>query len=134
MYVNGMEYTKHGCFVAPIKSSCKVGLQWSNYGNGYSQFLQAQLYVNVDFPSIIGWRVIAKVNWNLKHRMHWCGCHYAVFWWKVWIGLEFWHLEINQKSEGFASGVRWWLSILCRESKHPSSLIQTQVLQYSRST
>ena len=50
---------------------------------------QAQLYVNADFANIIGWRVIVKVDWNLKHWMHWCECHCAVFWWWIWIGLEF---------------------------------------------
>ncbi len=37
------------------------------------------------FQTKIGWRVIAKVDWNLKHWMHWCNCHCAIFWWKTWI-------------------------------------------------
>ena len=46
------------------------------------------IYVNVGYPNIIGWRVIAEVVWNLKHWMHWCECHYALFRWKIWIGLK----------------------------------------------
>ena len=48
----------------------------------------------------IGWRVIAKVDWNLKHWMHWYERHYAVFRWKVWIGLEFLTLGNQPKTEG----------------------------------
>ena len=72
---------------------------------------QAQLYVNVDFPNIIGWRVIAKVDWNLKHWMHWCECHYAVFRWKLWIGLEFLALGNRPKTGGLCL---WsWRVIKC---------------------
>ena len=46
--------------------------------NSATSAWQAQLYANMDFPNKIGWRVIAKVDWNLKHWMHWCECHYAV--------------------------------------------------------
>ena len=73
---------------------------------------QAQLYLNMDFPNKIGWRVIAKVNWYLKHWMHWCEGHYAVFRWKIWIGLEFLTLENRPKT----IGLYLW-SALCRESK-----------------
>ena len=36
---------------------------------------------------------------------------------KYKLGYNFWHVEIDQKPEGFAFGVRWWLSAWCRESK-----------------
>jgi len=55
--------------------------------------------MNVDFPNRVGWRVIAKFDWNLKHRMHWRKCHYAVFRWKIWIGLEILTLGITDSKE-----------------------------------
>ena len=61
---------------------------------------QGRLYVNVDFPNIIAWRVIAKVNRNVKHWMRWCECHYAVFWWKIWIRSKILTLENCQKTGG----------------------------------
>ena len=36
---------------------------------------------------------------------------------KYGLGYNFWHLKIDQKPEGFAFGVGWWLSALRRESK-----------------
>ena len=61
---------------------------------------QAQLYVNNDFPNWIGWRVIANIDWNLKHWMHWCECDYAVFERKIWIGLKNLTLENWPKTGG----------------------------------
>ena len=59
---------------------------------------QAQLYVNVDFPNIIGWRVIVIVDWNLKNGMHWCECHCAAFWWEIWIGFDTWKSTKNRRA------------------------------------
>ena len=61
---------------------------------------QTHLYVNVEFPDRIGWRVIVEVDWNLKHWMHWYECHYAVFWWKIWMGLEFLTFGNQPKTRG----------------------------------
>ena len=61
---------------------------------------QAQTYVNVDFPNRIGWRVITKVDWNLRNWIHWYECHYAVFRWKIWIGLEILTLGNRPKIRG----------------------------------
>jgi hypothetical protein len=72
---------------------------------------QAQLYVNVDFSNRIGWRMIAKVDWNLRHWMHWCKCHYAVFQWKIWIGLNFLTLWNQPKPKELCL---WsWMMIKC---------------------
>ena len=57
--------------------------------------------MNVDFPNIIGWRVIAAVDRNLQCWMHWCECSYAVCRWKIRIGLEFWTLGNQPKTGGF---------------------------------
>jgi hypothetical protein len=68
-------------------------------------------------PNKIGWRVVTKFEWNLEHWMHWCECHYTVFIWKLWIGLEFWTLGNQPKTGELCFGVGWWSSALCRESK-----------------
>ena len=78
---------------------------------------QAQLYVNVDFRTILGeeWSWESIETWNI-------GCTYASvimrsFDGKYGLGSNFWHLEIDPNPEGSALGVGWWLSVLCRESK-----------------
>jgi hypothetical protein len=61
---------------------------------------KAQLYVNVDFSKQTCMKSDDILDWNLEHWMHWDECHYAVFWWKIWIGLEFMALGNPPKTEG----------------------------------
>ena len=67
----------------------------------------------MDFPNIIGWRAIVEVNWNLEHWMHWCECDYAVFRWKLWIGLKDLTLEIWPKTGGLCLWSWSWMMIKC---------------------
>ena len=77
----------------------------------YNFSLATQLYVNMDFSTIIGWRVIAKVNWNLKHWIHWCEYHYVVFSWKIRIGPKLMTLGNRPKAGGLCL---WsWMIIKC---------------------
>ena len=69
------------------------------------------LYVNVEFLDRIGWRVIAEVDWNLKHWMHWYECHYVVFRWNTWIGLEF--LTVGNRPKTIRLCLWSWMTIKC---------------------
>jgi hypothetical protein len=66
--------------------------------------------------------------------MHWCECHYAFFRWRTWIKLELLAHGNQPKPEGFAFGVGWWLSALCRESKEFCYITLLHVLLQYRET
>ena len=78
---------------------------------GLSIDWQAQLCVNVDFPNIIGWRVIVEITWNLNYWMDWYKCHCAVFRWTICIELEVLTLGNRPKTGGLCL---WsWMMINC---------------------
>ena len=71
--------------------------------------LQLTLRTNCNFGSAstpICERGFSKHN-CVKHWMHWCECHYAIFWWKYGLGQKIWHLRTDPKLEGFAFKVGW---------------------------
>ena len=55
--------------------------------------------------------MIVEVGWNLKHWMHWCECHYTIFRWTTWIGLE--TLTLGNRPKPIGLYLRSWTIIKC---------------------